>query len=134
MCSETRDRRKSTWQLLQMEGVSEEETVATVAEEHGVNESTVSEDIRNMEEWLPKISRSAREAELSLLYELEENRQRLYEMADEARDEEDLSMELKIRRSIVNTIKLGGQLNEDIDRNPDEPTDLLDEMIEGPYE
>jgi len=129
MRSETRDRRKKTWELLQIEGLSEEEAVTTVAEEHDVSESTVSEDIRNMEEWLPEISRSAREAELSLLYELEENRQRLHEMADEARDNDDLSMELKIRRSIVNTIKLGGQLNEEIDRNPDEPTDLADELL-----
>ena len=129
MRSETRDRRKKTWELLQIEGLSEEEAVATVAEEHDVSESTVSEDIRNMEEWLPEISRSAREAELSLLYELEENRQRLHEMADEARDNDDLSVELKIRRSIVNTIKLGGQLNEEIDRNPDEPTGIADELL-----
>ena len=130
MRSDTRDRRKRTWELLQMEGVSEEEAVTTVADEHGVNESTVGEDIRNMEEWLPKISRSAREAELSLLYELEENRQRLYEMADEARDQEDLRMELKIRRSIVNTIKLGGQLDDDINRDPKEPAYLSDAMLD----
>lgn len=129
MRSETRDRRKKTWELLRIEGLSEEEAVTTVAEEHDVSESTVSEDIRNMEEWLPEISRSAREAELSLLYELEENRQRLHEMADEARDNDDLSVELKIRRSIVNTIKLGGQLNEEIDRNPDEPTGIADELL-----
>ena len=133
MRSEIRDRRKRTWELLQMEGVSEEEAVTTVAEEHDVNEPTVSEDIHNMEEWLPKISRSSREAELSLLYELEENRQRLYEMADEARDQEDLRMELKIRRSIVNTIKLGGQLDDDINRDPKEPAYLSDEMLDDSY-
>lgn len=132
MRPELRDRRRETWKLLQVDGLSEKEAVAELAEEYDVSEETISEDIRSMEEWLPEISRSAREAELSLVYELEETRQRLYAMAEEAEQEDDLQTELKIQRTIINTIKLGRELeHSDIDRDPP-PTveEKMDEMTD----
>ena len=130
MRAETRDRRQMTWRYLRIDGMPETEVISTVADEYDVTESTVSEDIRNMEDWLPEINRSAREAELSLVYELEETRRRLYEMAEEAKETTDLTTELKIRRAIIETIKLDGRLSEDINRNPiEENTDDLVDMI-----
>lgn len=129
MRPELRDRRRETWRLLHVEGISEKEAIAELTEEYGVSEGTISEDIRSMEEWLPEISRSAREAELSLLYELEETRQRLYAMTEEARKEDDLQTELKIQQTIINTIKLGRELEQD-DINRDPPADFEEKMDE----
>ena len=118
MDSELRDRRRATWRYLQINGVSEQEAASRVADEYDVDESTVSEDIRDMEVWLPEISRSEHEAQISLIYELEETRQRLYEMAEEAEEANETATELRIQRTIINSIKLGSQLNEEIDRSP----------------
>ena len=133
MRSETRDRRRATWKLLEMDGVSEAEATSMITAEYDVAESTVREDINTMSEWLPEVSRSARVAELSLVYEVEETRQRLYEMAEEARDNDDVDVELKIQQRIIDTIKLSNRLRDDIDRDPQEET-LLDEMMKDPYE
>lgn len=132
MRPETRDRRKTTWKLLEVDGISEAEATSTITAEYDVAESTVREDINTMEEWLPEMSRSARVAELSLVYEVEETRQRLYEMAEEAQDNGDFDMELKIQQRIIDTIKLSNRLRDDIDRDPREET-LLDEMMKDPY-
>ena len=133
MRPELRDRRRETWRLLHIEGIPEKEAIPELTEEYGVSEATISEDIRSMEEWLPEISRSAREAELSLVYELEETRQRLYAMAEEAQKEDDLQTELKIQQTIINTIELGRELEHDnIDRDP--PADIeekMDELMKG---
>jgi transcriptional antiterminator len=133
MRPELRDRRRETWRLLHVEGISEKEAIAELTDEYGVSEGTISEDIRSVEEWLPEISPSAREAELSLVYELEETRQRLYAMAEEAQKEDDLQTELKIQQSIINTIELGRELEHDnIDRDP--PADIeekMDELTKG---
>lgn len=48
-------------------------------------------------------------------------------MAEEAQENDDVDMELKIRQRIIDTIKLSNQLRDDIDRDPREET-LLDEM------
>ena len=112
-----------------MDGISDQATASRIADEYGVDESTVSDDIQNMEVWLPEISRSAREAELSLLYELEETRQRLYEMAEEAEEKDDIATELRIRRTIINSIKLGSQLNEEIDRTPRTETERVTDQF-----
>jgi len=129
MRPELRDRRRETWRLIHIEGISEKEAIAELTEKYGVSEATISEDIRSMEEWLPEISRSAREAELSLVYELEETRQRLYAMAEEAQKEDDLQTELKIQQTIINTIELGRELEQDdIDRDP--PADIEEKMDE----
>ena len=116
-----------------MDGVSEAEATSMITAEYDVAESTVREDINTMSEWLPEVSRSARVAELSLVYEVEETRQRLYEMAEEARDNDDVDVELKIQQRIIDTIKLSNRLRDDIDRDPQEET-LLDEMMKDPYE
>ena len=127
MRPETRDRRRATWKLLEIDGVSEAEATSTITAEYDVAESTVRDDINSMAEWLPEVSRSARVAELSLVYEVEETRKRLYEMAEEAQEDDDVSMELKIQQRIIDTIKLSNQLRDDIDRDPREEI-LIDEM------
>jgi transposase len=132
MRPETRDRRKATWKLLKVDGVSEAEATSTITAEYDVAESTVRKDINTMAEWLPEVSQSARVAELSLVYEVEETRQRLYEMAEEAQDNGDVDMELKIQQRIIDTIKLSNRLRDDIDRDPREET-LLDEMMNDSY-
>ena len=81
-----------------------------------------------MEDWLPELTHSARVAELSLVYELEETRQRLYEMAEEAQEAGDLTAELRIHQAIIKTIKLGSEFNDDISRDPIEKSSIEETM------
>lgn len=49
MRPETRDRRRATWKLLEIDGVSEAEATSTITAEYDVAESTVREDINNID-------------------------------------------------------------------------------------
>ena len=75
------------------------------------------------------------EYDIHIVYELEETRRRLYEMAEDAKETTDLTTELKIRRAIIETIKLDGRLSEDINRNPIEENtdDLVDMMMDDDF-
>lgn len=116
---ELRERRQRTWELLVLEGCPEREVVGRLSDAHGISEDTIREDIRNMVEWLPELDYSEDEWAMreSRLRELRVVRQRLHEMAKEAKEEDDLRMELDIYRELIRTLNIDEDLTDKLDRD-----------------
>lgn len=132
MQTDEHDRRRKTWELFFLESDQKSEVIRKVVDEFGVTEETVKEDFEQMEDWLPKLNQSGRVEELSMLLELQRTRQRLREMAAEAQEQNDLKLELSIRKEILSAIKLDERLGREIDRDaPSDIEDLMDDYLDS---
>lgn len=110
---ETHERRRRIWELLVQEDHSVPELIETVAEEFNTAPDTVEEEVETIDDWLHELDLLRRVSGISLLAELQQNRQQLHQMARQARDEEDLVQERKIRAEINRSLNIERQLNED---------------------
>ena len=134
MKTDEHDRRRKTWELFFLDGAQKSEVIRQVADEFGVKEETVKEDFEQMEDWLPELNQSGRVVELSMLLELQRTRQRLREMAAEAQEEDDLKLELSIRKEILSAIKLDERLGREINRDaPSDMDDLIEESLDSSW-
>jgi len=127
------DRRERTFELLIVEGRKYTDVVETIAREYDITESGVQTDIDRMDSWLPKIveeSDVTREDGLVRLKELRQNRQRLQQMALEARKNNDLMDELQIRRKVEDNIELDIALSQSLGHTSREPTPMENAMEE----
>jgi len=127
------DRRERTFKLLIVEGRKYTDVVETIAREYDITESGVQTDIDRMDSWLPKIveeSDVTREDGLVRLKELRQNRQRLQQMALEARKNNDLMDELQIRRKVEDNIELDIALSQSLGHTSREPTPMENAMEE----
>jgi hypothetical protein len=125
------DRRERTFKLLIVEGRKYTDVVETIAREYDITESGVQTDIDRMDSWLPKIveeSDVTREDGLVRLKELRQNRQRLQQMALEARKNNDLMDELQIRRKVEDNIELDIALSQSLGHTSREPTPMENAM------
>lgn len=121
MKEELRERREETWNLLVVNGMDYSKVVERLSEKYGVAESTISTDINRMDDWLPKLDRVSQKSGHSRLKELRQNRQRLQQMALEARQDGDLEKELQIRRQIDKAIERDVSLAQSLGLTIEEP-------------
>lgn len=88
------------------------EVIETITDEFDTSRETVEADLNSIDEWLPKLDLFREVQGVSLLAELRQNRQRLYEMAEEARDQDELVEERKIRAEINRSLNMERHLND----------------------
>lgn len=112
MPSSERARRTRLWERYILRGEPRETVVPEIAAEFDVDEATVAEDIATITDWLPRLDESRDISGIALLQELRANRQQLHQLADRARDDEDLTQERKIREEINRSINFERQLHE----------------------
>lgn len=123
MRPDLRERREETWDLLVVKGLKYGDVVERLATKYDVTEGAIEYDISEMDTWLPKIDVSSMESGVSRLRELRQNRQRLQQMAMEARQDGDRDAELSIRRRLDKAIELDVKLSQSLgvtEKEPDE--------------
>lgn len=107
-----RARRTQLWKRYILHGEPRESVIPDIAAEFDVDEATVIEDIASIDEWLPRLDEARKISGIALLQELRANRQQLHQLADRARDDDDLTQERKIREEINRSINFERQLHE----------------------
>lgn len=112
MKAEDHERRRRIWELLVYEDSALTDVIETITEEFETSRETVEADVDSIDEWLPKLDLFRQVPGVALLAELRQNRQRLYEMAEEARDDEELVEERKIRAEINRSLNMERHLSD----------------------
>lgn len=115
--------------MLVVKGYDYRRVVDTLAERYDVATGTIEADIHRLPEWIDKLAIYDDDDGHSRLMELRENRQRLHQMATEARKEEDLALELKVRRRVDKAIETDIELSQSLGLTNEEPQSL---EVEGP--
>ena len=131
MTASDRARRTRLWERYVLRGEPREEVIADLAAEFDVDEATIIEDIDSIDEWLPELDVYHEASGIALLVELRANRQQLHQLADQARDDDDLTQERKVREEINRSINFERQLHDASLKTKPRKTgidDLLDEM------
>jgi transposase len=125
MRRDLQDRREETFDLLVNKGVPYRKVVEQIASKYDISESGVESDINRMDDWLPKLvdeTDHSRKDGKARLKELKSNRERLQQMAMEARRDNKLDRELAIRRKIEDSIELEVALRQSLGHMEREPT------------
>ena len=121
MREELRKRRRETWEMLVVKGYDYRRVVNTLADRYDVAPGTIESDIHRIPDWIGKLAHYDDDKGLSRLMELRQNRQRLHQMATEARQEDDTALELKIRRRIDKAIETDIDLSQSLGKTYEEP-------------
>jgi len=123
MQEELRKRRDETFEMLVVKGYDYRRVVNTLADRYDVAPGTIKSDINRMDDWLPRLAWYDDDDGQARLRELRKNRQRMHQMATEARQDDDTELELKIRRNIGKAVETEvelsqslGQMNETADK------------------
>ena len=95
-----------------LRGDPRDDVISEIAADFDVDEATVAEDIASIDEWLPELDTFHEGSGIALLVELRANRQQLHQLADQARDDEDLTQERKVREEINRSINFERQLHD----------------------
>ena len=99
------ERRMRTVELLVMQGLPKDEAAAIIADEFDVAEKGALRDIRRLETWIGDLPpRTLPTGELRI-QELRQARLRLYEIAEVAREERDISYEQRVLTEIMDSIE-----------------------------
>lgn len=132
MTSSEHTRRTRLWERYVLRGEPREEVIAEITAEFDVEEATVAEDIASVAEWLPELDVFHEASGIALLVELRTNRQQLHQLADQARDDEDLTQERKVREEINRSINFERQLHDaSIKTKPARGVDKFVEEMDG---
>ena len=110
MDPEEHERRRRIWQLLVEDDLSLGEIIETVADDFDTDPETVEADLETIDDWLPELDLLRDIPGIALLAEIRQNRQRLHQMAERARDQDDLVQERKIRSEINRSLNIERQL------------------------
>ena len=121
MKEDLRQRRDETFEMLVIKGYEYRRVVDTLAERYDVAPSTIETDIGRMSDWLPRLAYYDDDSGAGRIIELKKNRQRLHQMATEARSEGDTALELKIRRRIDKAIEADIRLSQSLGLTNEEP-------------
>jgi hypothetical protein len=105
MREELQKRRDETFEMLVIKGYDYRRVTDTLAERYDVATKTIESDINRMNEWLPRLAWYDDDDGAGRLRELHKNRQRMHQMATEARKDGDVNLELKIRRQIDSAVE-----------------------------
>jgi len=123
MQEDLQKRRDETFEMLVVKGYDYRRVVDTLAERYDVAPGTVKSDINRMDDWLPRLAWFDDDDGAGRLRELRKNRQRMHQMATEARKSDDVELELKIRRNIGTAVETEVELAQSLgtmNREPDE--------------
>lgn len=121
MRKELRKRRRETWEMLVVKGYDYRQVVNTLADRYNVAPGTIESDIHRLPDWIGKLALFDDDKGQSRMMELWHNRQRLHQMATEARQEDDTALELKIRRRIDKAIETDIELSQSLGMTYEEP-------------
>lgn len=121
MKQELRKRRDETFEMLVVKGYDYRRVVDTLAERYDVSPETIKTDINRMDDWLPRLTFYDDDDGAGRLRELKKNRQRMHQMATEARQDDDLRLELKIRRNIGTAVETEVEVAQSLGELPEEP-------------
>lgn len=124
MDDELRKRREETWEMLIVKGYEYSRVVSTLADRYDCDEQAIKSDIRRMDKWINKLDRFTDTDATSRLKEIRRNRQRLHQMATEARSQEDIGLELSIRRRIDKAVELDVELSQSVGKTDREADKL----------
>lgn len=105
MREELQKRRSETFEMLVVKGYDYQRVVTTLADRYDIAPSTIKTDINRMDDWLPRLAWYDDDDGAGRLRELQQNRQRMHQMATEARNDGDVNLELKIRRQIDSAVE-----------------------------
>ena len=87
-----------------------------LAEKYNVSTKTIERDISDRSEWIPKLPNELPDRDASRrLLELRRNRKQLHQLADSAREDGDIGLELKIRRQIDRALEMELSLSRELD-------------------
>jgi len=125
-----RKRRDETFEMLVVKGYDYRRVVDTLAERYEVTASTIKTDINRMGDWLPRLAWYDDDDGTARLRELRKNRQRMHQMATEARQDGDVELELKIRRNIGTAVETEVELAQSLGQMNEEPEELEVDGIE----
>jgi len=125
-----RKRRDETFEMLVVKGYDYRRVVDTLAERYEVTPSTIRTDINRMGDWLPRLAWYDDDDGTARLRELRKNRQRMHQMATEARQDGDVELELKIRRNIGTAVETEVELAQSLGQMNEEPEELEVDGIE----
>jgi len=124
MNEDLRKRRDETFEMLVVKGYDYRRVVDTLADRYDVAPGTIKADINRMGDWLPRLAYYDDDSGAGRLRELRKSRQRLHQMATEARQGDgDPHLELKIRRQIDSSVKTEIELAQSLgsmNREPEE--------------
>ncbi len=112
MTPSDRARRTRIWERFILRGEPREEVVTEIAAEFDVDEATIHEDFESITHWLPRLDEFRDMSGFALLLEFRANRQQLQQLADQARDDEDITQERKIRKEINRALNFERRLLE----------------------
>ncbi len=129
MQPELENRRRELWKRVVILGEDSQEVIADLASAYDVTEDTVGEDLSTMNSWLSDLYRSGEARDVSPLIELQEIRHRLHQMAEEAQEAGELSLELQIRKELTRTINQEQRLGEGVKLNVEKSE--IDRIMEG---
>lgn len=107
-----RTRRQALWERHLLMGEPRETVITELTAEYDVDEATVEDDLETITEWLPKLDPLRDAGGISALAELRANRQQLHQLAQQAREEGDITEERKIREEINDSLNLERRLRE----------------------
>jgi len=130
MQEDLRKRRDETFEMLVVKGYDYRRVVDTLAERYEVTPSTIRTDINRMGDWLPRLAWYDDDDGTARLRELRKNRQRMHQMATEARQDGDVELELKIRRNIGTAVETEVELAQSLGQMNEEPEELEVDGIE----
>ena len=128
MNEEIRERREETWERLVIQGVAYGTVVSELADKYDTTESAIKADISRMDDWLPELDEASLSSGVSRLRELRDNRQRKQQMAHEAREVDNLKLELEIRREIDQAIETDVTLAQSLGETERED-ETLDDLL-----
>ncbi|MDS0475683.1 hypothetical protein [Natrinema sp. 1APR25-10V2] len=123
-------RRTQIWERYVLRGEPRETVVAEVAADLDVDEATIREDLDSIRTWLPDLDEFRDIGGIALVVELRANRQQLHQLADEARDDEDITEERKIRQEINRSINVERQLHDTL---PKTKATGMEEFMKDPF-
>jgi len=124
MREDLRERREETWRRLVVNGQSYGTVVDTIASEYDISKSGVESDIGRMNDWIGDLDEHDTSSGISRIRELRRARQRLQQMALEARKDthpRDPDEELDIQKQIVWMLKQDVELAQSVGMTPKEP-------------
>jgi len=124
MQEELRKRRDETFEMLVVKGYDYSRVVTTLADRYDVVPSTIETDINRMSDWLPHLSHYDDDNGQGKLRELQKNRQRLHQLATEARQDGERLEELKIRRHIDKSVETETELAQSRGAMHEEPDEV----------
>jgi hypothetical protein len=128
MRPDLRERRRETYRLLYRLGVPYSDAVSRLAEQYGVTESAIENDIAKMNGWITEIDIPLADGILRVR-QVREQAQELEQIALQAQQNEDLAEARRAREAIVKAVETEDQMARRLGLTEEAPHQV--EVIDG---